>query len=639
MEEKPPTERRGTPRARTPRPAFSAPEQPEVDDRPAERAPRRAAKAAPPVTFQPPSAEDHGGGSGAKTPSGTQRRPAPAQSAGGPAAAERESTPRKGRQPKAAPAKRPGRPAASTGPAEAAQGPAPIPAQPARATPAKKATAANDRPTETAATSRGAAKGATTSHRTAKETTTGNRAARDATTGNPATKEATISTRAGKGTTAGGRRAKAVVGERPDEGVVSDDQPADAAATKDHPVEVATSDALAADSVATPRRPTAGTVKKETTPAKKAGPAKRAPRKAPAKTTAAASRPASESAAVAPPEARPEPTTTPDIIDSAEPTPEATTPDVAAPTEHKPKTTTTPETAPTATARPDVTTPTKAEPAPAVAAGPEPESQTGSVDPATQPKPDATAAPAQPTVAATTTPVAAGPPDGALTPAVPIRPQTETEPVRVAGAAPTHRAEPWAEFLIEPTHAPELLALAAVQTFGPRAQDWADRTRAAYPKADDAALARLAIQQFTRFGGLASVFGAVAGSYAPVALLGSAAITQAELVLHVAAAYGLDPTDPQRAADLLVIVRVHPTRGEADAALAAAHDDAGGPAAAVWRLGRMIAAQAGGWALLRFANRRLPGTSLLAAVLSSTASAQTAAARADAYYRQARKNR
>jgi hypothetical protein len=181
----------------------------------------------------------------------------------------------------------------------------------------------------------------------------------------------------------------------------------------------------------------------------------------------------------------------------------------------------------------------------------------------------------------------------------------------------------------------------------------------------------------------------VAGTYAPITLLGTAAITHAELILHLAAAYGLDPTDPRRAADLLLITRVHPTRSDAEAALEAArrdgkaqddkaqddkaqdgkaqdgkaqdgkaqdgeaqadkvqadkvqdseaqdtewaHED-GGLRAAVWRLGRMVAVQTGGWAALRLVNRYFPGTSLLAAVLTSTASTQAVASRAEAYYR------
>jgi hypothetical protein len=198
------------------------------------------------------------------------------------------------------------------------------------------------------------------------------------------------------------------------------------------------------------------------------------------------------------------------------------------------------------------------------------------------------------------------------------------------------RTEAWAGLIADPGHSPELLAVAATQTIGPRAREWADRTRAAYPGATPDALARLAVQQFTRFGSVSSVFAAVAGSYAPIALLGAAAFTHAELALHVAAAYGLDPTDRARAADLLVLTRVHPLREDAEAALAAADQHSyenTGLTDATWRLGRMLAVQAGGWAAVRAVNHFFPGTSLLAATLTSRGAARAMAARATFFYR------
>ncbi|WP_203782824.1 hypothetical protein [Paractinoplanes rishiriensis] len=197
--------------------------------------------------------------------------------------------------------------------------------------------------------------------------------------------------------------------------------------------------------------------------------------------------------------------------------------------------------------------------------------------------------------------------------------------------------DPWTKLLADPGHAPELLALAAVQVLGPRAQTWAAKTRHSYPTATPQALARLATEQFTRFGRLTRVLGAVAGSVAPAALVGTAALTHAELVLHLAAAYGQDPTHPQRAADLLVITRVHPTLADAEAALAAAsrppYEDESGVSGAVWRFGRLLAVQTGAWTVVRVANHYFPGTSLLAAALSGNASAQAVAARAHAHYK------
>ncbi|AGZ46689.1 hypothetical protein AFR_42175 [Actinoplanes friuliensis DSM 7358] len=198
------------------------------------------------------------------------------------------------------------------------------------------------------------------------------------------------------------------------------------------------------------------------------------------------------------------------------------------------------------------------------------------------------------------------------------------------------RTEAWAAIIADPAYAPELLAVAATQTIGPRAKEWARRTRADYPAATPDGLARLAISQFTRFGSVSSVFAAVAGSYAPIALLGAAAFTHAELALHVAAAYGLDPTDRARAADLLLLTRVHPAREDAEAAIATAQEhsyDNTGLTDATWRLGRMLAAQAGGWAAIRLINRFFPGTSLLTATLTSRGAARAMAARATIFYR------
>ena len=212
-----------------------------------------------------------------------------------------------------------------------------------------------------------------------------------------------------------------------------------------------------------------------------------------------------------------------------------------------------------------------------------------------------------------------------------------TSSTDMANAQPEH-TEAWARLIADPGHSPELLALAAVQTMGPRAQEWAVRTREAYPNASPDGIARLASQQFVRFGTVSSVFAAVAGSYAPITLLGAAALAHAELSLHVAAAYGLDPADPARAADLLVLTRVHPTREDAEAALAAAREhsyEGSGITDAAWRLGRMVAVHAGGWTVLRAANRFFPGTSLLTAVLTSRAAARTVAARANLFYRTA----
>ncbi|WP_255292767.1 hypothetical protein [Micromonospora sp. WMMA1996] len=194
-----------------------------------------------------------------------------------------------------------------------------------------------------------------------------------------------------------------------------------------------------------------------------------------------------------------------------------------------------------------------------------------------------------------------------------------------------------------PGFAPELLALAAVDALGPRARDWVEQVRRAYPQADADGVARLATRRFVRMAGTGGALAAGTGLFAPVAELTAVLWTQANLVLHLAAAYGREPAHPDRAAELLVLTSVHPDDGTARAALAAARaadEPADGPwgrvAEAAWRLATPVAAQAGGWLGLRLAARLLPGAAALAAATGGTAAAERLAARAVARYRPTR---
>lgn len=178
---------------------------------------------------------------------------------------------------------------------------------------------------------------------------------------------------------------------------------------------------------------------------------------------------------------------------------------------------------------------------------------------------------------------------------------------------------------------------------GPRAQDWAQRLRATYPDAGPDGLARLASRRFVRVAGAGGAAAAVAGLFAPVAELAAVLWSQAGLVLHVAAAYGRDPLDAERAVELLVLTQVHPDAASARTALAAARaadrpGDRPWPRAAeaAWRLAAPLAAQAGGWAALRLTSRLLPGAAVLAAAAGDAAAAERLAARAVAAYRPVR---
>ncbi|GAA4679057.1 hypothetical protein Prum_043710 [Phytohabitans rumicis] len=193
--------------------------------------------------------------------------------------------------------------------------------------------------------------------------------------------------------------------------------------------------------------------------------------------------------------------------------------------------------------------------------------------------------------------------------------------------------------LDRPGHAPELLAIAAVRVLGPQARDWAAQTLATYPAATREGLARLATQRFVRVAGVGGAVSRVFGLFATATELATAAWAQAALVLHVAAAYGQDPTDPERAADLLVLAGVHPSPETARAALAAAMaaDPEGQPALraleAAWRIVAPLTGQVRGWAAVRAVARRLPGMTALVAGAGNAAAAERLAHRAIAHYR------
>ncbi|MEU7782249.1 hypothetical protein [Micromonospora parva] len=246
-------------------------------------------------------------------------------------------------------------------------------------------------------------------------------------------------------------------------------------------------------------------------------------------------------------------------------------------------------------------------------------------------------------------------PRKSTTPAEPA-PEPVAEQVTAPAAPVARQAEPAlgrtpesklravvARVLDHPGFAPELLALAAVRALGPGAAGWAAGLRTRYPDASADGLARLATRRFVRSAGAGGATAALAGVFAPLAELAAVLWTHAELVLHLAAAYGKDPTHPDRAVDLLVLTQVHPDRASAVAALAAA-ESAGDPvegawpraAEAAWRLAAPLTAQAGGWVALRLVARLLPGAAVLAAALGDAAAADRLAARAVAVYRPGR---
>ncbi len=604
MEEKPPTQAgRDADRSRAPRAPFSTPEQPAPQRKPAERSPRRAGKAAPPVTFQPPEGDSAGApgaeSGSAETGSDDRRKPA----------ARKGANPRQGRT---VPARSPATPPATATPA-------PTGATPAATTTPQQAEAAATTPQPAQA-----APAAT------------------------ATPEPTPATPA-KATPARGATPKAAAGRRRTRPGASETQQAGSAETTSEPQ--ATDAGATGGPVDTPPRaegiegapePSGSSAvpdddrsqpvkagRAKATPAKKA--ARKGPRPAPAKSQPATGSPTVGSPAAGTTSAESAPHAT-----ETEPAPHATE---TGPAPHATET----ESAPHATeTEPAAAAGTLSTDAAAMTAG----RATGEGTSGHQQEDDRTGA--EPIPPADPQPSTGTPPaEETRTGAEPVPPaddQVEKTPDPTEAKAPAKpvpaRSEPWAQLVADPGHAPELLALAAVQTIGPRATEWAARHREAYPGATPDALARLAVQQFTRFGSVSSVFAALAGSYAPITLLGSSALTYAEIVLHVAAAYGRDATDRERAVDLLVLAQVHPNREDAEAALATAEQPAYEEETrltdAVWRLGRMVAAQAAAWAVLRGVNRFFPGTAMLTAIMTSRSGARNMGGKATAFYRAGR---
>jgi hypothetical protein len=141
-----------------------------------------------------------------------------------------------------------------------------------------------------------------------------------------------------------------------------------------------------------------------------------------------------------------------------------------------------------------------------------------------------------------------------------------TEVAEVGERTEEPPASLWERLRADPLRAPEHVALAASELHAPAAADWADRRRRVYGT-DPKTLAQMARR---RHATLASVEGAatgVGGFMTVVPDLVGLAWIQSRLVFFIAAAYGFDPRDPMRPAELLVLNRLYATPGEARAAL------------------------------------------------------------------------
>ena len=122
----------------------------------------------------------------------------------------------------------------------------------------------------------------------------------------------------------------------------------------------------------------------------------------------------------------------------------------------------------------------------------------------------------------------------------------------------------WNRILAEPDRAPEYIALAAAERFGPEADEW---VRIAGPGLRPEKLARIAYRKHVRLarieGGVLGLGGIFTAAPDIVALIW----IQSRMIFYIAAANGYDPHHPMRPAELLVLQGVYPTAEEARRAL------------------------------------------------------------------------
>jgi len=176
-------------------------------------------------------------------------------------------------------------------------------------------------------------------------------------------------------------------------------------------------------------------------------------------------------------------------------------------------------------------------------------------------------------------------------------------PERIEHEDERHRELPhslWERLRADPARAPEYVALAASERHAPAAAAWVEERKRTYASspAELAQMAKRRHAALARFGGAATGFG---GIVTLVPDLAAAAWIQSRLVFFIAAAYGYDPHDPMRPAELLVIRDLYSDPVEARRAL----DGIGTMVAEAYVGSKMQRDEALAKRLARFLGRRL----------------------------------
>lgn len=141
----------------------------------------------------------------------------------------------------------------------------------------------------------------------------------------------------------------------------------------------------------------------------------------------------------------------------------------------------------------------------------------------------------------------------------------------VEASAPNAEARPgpvprslWERIKADPGRAPEHIALAAGDRFAGPAERWARRARHRHGQAE---IARIAGRRHVRIAQLEGGIAGLGGGFTVPADLAALAWIQGRMTFFIAAAFGFDPRDPMRPAELLMLQELYETPAEARAAL------------------------------------------------------------------------
>jgi hypothetical protein len=122
----------------------------------------------------------------------------------------------------------------------------------------------------------------------------------------------------------------------------------------------------------------------------------------------------------------------------------------------------------------------------------------------------------------------------------------------------------WERIRAQPDRAPEYIALAAAERFGPGAERWVQVAGGGKTPEE---LARIAFKKHVRLSRLEGAALGLGGGFTAVPDIVALLWIQSRMVFYVAAAYGYDPNHPMRPAELLALQGVYETPAEARQAL------------------------------------------------------------------------